>query len=250
MANQIITGGGRNEITLNNNGANYELIAGENILKGLRLYLKNNDISKNKIFYDEVIDAVSCSNIINKAISNFKKDYVDPKIESVKQEIINETKATISFVSCSNIINFKKNYVDPKIESVKQETINEIKATISFDIGFLRHNEFPVNDYDIDKCGDEYVSGQHTEYNAIYGIKNLSISGDHSISGSGRTWSTSSSKYWNGWISVSIPADFTMTVYIDNVQLTFKIGTAFSKAGNRDKMNTGWYQHYSIQVCV
>lgn len=215
MANQIITGGGRNEITLNNNGANYELIAGENILKGLRLYLKNNDISKNKIFYDEVIDAVSCSNIINKAISNFKKDYVDPKIESVKQEII-----------------------------------NEIKATISFDIGFLRHNEFPVNDYDIDKCGNEYVSGQHTEYNAIYGIKNLSISGDHSISGSGRTWSTSSSKYWNGWISVSIPADFTMTVYIDNAQLTFKIGTAFSKAGNRDKMNTGWYQRYSIQVCV
>lgn len=46
MANQIITGGGRNEITLNNNGANYELTAGENILKGLRLYLKNNDISK------------------------------------------------------------------------------------------------------------------------------------------------------------------------------------------------------------
>lgn len=215
MANQIITGGGRNEITLNNNGANYELTAGENILKGLRLYLKNNDISKNKIFYDEVIDAVSCSNIINKVISNFKKDYVDPKIESVKQEIINET-----------------------------------KATISFDIGFLRHNEFPVNDYDIDKCGNEYVSGQHTEYDAIYGIKNLSISGDHSISGSGRTWSTSSSKYWNGWISVSIPADFTMTVYIDNAQLTFKIGTAFSKAGNRDKMNTGWYQRYSIQVRV
>lgn len=215
MANQIITGGGKNEITLNNDGANYELDNGENILKGLKLYLKNNYTNKNETFYDEVISAVSCSNIIDTAISSFKKSYVDPKIETIRQEIINES-----------------------------------RPTISFDIGFIRYNEFQVADWDVDRCGDEYVSGHHTAYDALYGIKNLSITGNHSISGGDYTKWTSSSDYWNGWISISIPASQTITVYVDNTQLIFQIGTAFSMAGNRGNMNTGWYKHYSVQVHI
>lgn len=218
MANQIITGGGKNEITLDNDGANYELNNGENILKGLRLYLKNNYTNKNETFYNEVVNAVSCSSIIDIAISNFKKRYVDPKIEAVKQEIISET-----------------------------------KPTISFDIGFIRHEEERKQEaYDYtDSCGDTYTKyGEpYTVYYAVYGIKNVSITGDHSIlKAPDNEWRTSSVKKWNNWISIYIPATEAISIIIDNKQIVFPIGTDFSMAGNRGNMNTGWYKHYSVQI--